>query len=108
MWADEPTGDLDSETAEEVTTLMRRLNLERGLTFLIVTHDIAVGRRTDRIIRMLDGQIVDEERMEVRMFARSPCLRSTRCGRHGRGCRRFRAEVLPLLQLQAGTPVCSS
>ena len=55
VWADEPTGDLDSETAESVTTLMRRLNRERGLTFLIVTHDIAVGRRTDRILRMLDG-----------------------------------------------------
>jgi ABC-type lipoprotein export system ATPase subunit len=64
VWADEPTGDLDSETAEDVTTLMRRLNLERGLTFLIVTHDIAVGRRTDRIIRMLDGRVVDEQRMD--------------------------------------------
>jgi putative ABC transport system ATP-binding protein len=63
VWADEPTGDLDSETAEDVTTLMRRLNLERGLTFLIVTHDIAVGRRTDRIVRMLDGQVVDEQVM---------------------------------------------
>jgi putative ABC transport system ATP-binding protein len=65
VWADEPTGDLDSETAEEVTTLMRRLNRERGLTFLIVTHDIAVGRRTDRILRMLDGQVVDEQKTEV-------------------------------------------
>lgn len=64
VWADEPTGDLDSETAESVTTLMRRLNREHGLTFLIVTHDIAVGRRTDRILRMLDGQVVDEQRME--------------------------------------------
>jgi putative ABC transport system ATP-binding protein len=64
VWADEPTGDLDSETADEITTLMRRLNRERGLTFLIVTHDIAVGRRTDRILRMLDGRVVDEQRME--------------------------------------------
>jgi putative ABC transport system ATP-binding protein len=65
VWADEPTGDLDSERAEEVTDLMRRLNVERGLTFLIVTHDIAVGRRTDRIIRMLDGRVVDEQATEV-------------------------------------------
>jgi ABC-type lipoprotein export system ATPase subunit len=65
VWADEPTGDLDSETAEDVTSLMRRLNVERGLTFLIVTHDIAVGRRTDRIIRMLDGRVVDEQQMET-------------------------------------------
>ena len=63
VWADEPTGDLDSENAEEVVGLMRRLNRERGLTFLIVTHDLAVGRSTDRIVRMVDGQIVDEERL---------------------------------------------
>jgi putative ABC transport system ATP-binding protein len=61
VWADEPTGDLDSENAEEVVELMRRLNIERGLTFLIVTHDIGVGRSTDRIVRMVDGEIVDEE-----------------------------------------------
>ena len=45
VWADEPTGDLDSENAEEIVALMRRLNRERGLTFVIVTHDIAVGPR---------------------------------------------------------------
>jgi putative ABC transport system ATP-binding protein len=65
VWADEPTGDLDSENAAEIVDLMRRLNLERGLTFLIVTHDLAVGRKTDRIIRMLDGEIVEEQRLEV-------------------------------------------
>jgi putative ABC transport system ATP-binding protein len=61
VWADEPTGDLDSENAQEIVALMRALNEERGLTFLIVTHDISVGRSTDRIVRMVDGQIVDEE-----------------------------------------------
>jgi ABC-type lipoprotein export system ATPase subunit len=65
VWADEPTGDLDSENAGDITDLMRRLNRERGLSFLIVTHDIGVGRKTDRIIRMVDGEIVDEERLEV-------------------------------------------
>jgi putative ABC transport system ATP-binding protein len=65
VWADEPTGDLDSEKAEEIVDLMRRLNVERGLTFLIVTHDIAVGRKTDRIVRMLDGRVVEEQRLEV-------------------------------------------
>ena len=66
VWADEPTGDLDSENADEIVELMRRLNLERGLTFVIVTHDIAVGRATDRIVRMVDGRIVEEQRLEVR------------------------------------------
>jgi putative ABC transport system ATP-binding protein len=66
VWADEPTGDLDSENAAEIVALMRRLNEEHGLTFVIVTHDISVGRATDRIVRMIDGQIVEEERLEVR------------------------------------------
>ncbi|HEX2376538.1 MAG TPA: ABC transporter ATP-binding protein [Gaiellales bacterium] len=65
VWADEPTGDLDSENAQEIVALMRDLNRSRGLTFLIVTHDISVGRSTDRIVRMVDGQIVDEEFLEV-------------------------------------------
>jgi putative ABC transport system ATP-binding protein len=64
VWADEPTGDLDSENAADITALMRRLNLERGLTFLVVTHDIAVGRATDRIVRMLDGRVVEEQLLE--------------------------------------------
>jgi ABC-type lipoprotein export system ATPase subunit len=66
VWADEPTGDLDSENAVEIVELMRRLNLERGLTFLIVTHDISVGRKTDRIVRMVDGVIRGEEHVGVR------------------------------------------
>jgi putative ABC transport system ATP-binding protein len=65
VWADEPTGDLDSEKAQEVVRLMRSLNVDRGLTFVIVTHDIAVGRATDRIVRMLDGRVVDELVPEV-------------------------------------------
>jgi ABC-type lipoprotein export system ATPase subunit len=65
VWADEPTGDLDSENAAEITELMRHLNRERGLTFLIVTHDITVGRKANRIIRMLDGTVVEEQILEV-------------------------------------------
>jgi putative ABC transport system ATP-binding protein len=67
VWADEPTGDLDSENAAEIVELMRRLNVARGLSFLIVTHDISVGRKTDRIVRMLDGQVVEEQRLEQRL-----------------------------------------
>jgi putative ABC transport system ATP-binding protein len=65
VWADEPTGDLDSENAQEIVALMRELNRARGLSFLIVTHDISVGRKTDRIIRMLDGAVVEEQQLEV-------------------------------------------
>ena len=60
VWADEPTGDLDSTNAEEIINLMCRLNQERAVTFALVTHDISVGRRADRIVRMKDGEIVDE------------------------------------------------
>ena len=59
IWADEPTGDLDSETAEDIIQLMRDLNRQNGQTFVVVTHDDYVGSCTDRIIRMRDGQVVD-------------------------------------------------
>jgi len=58
VWADEPTGNLDSETALEVMDLLVKLNKENGQTFVIVTHALEVGNRTDRIITMRDGKIV--------------------------------------------------
>ena len=65
VWADEPTGDLDSENASEITELMRHLNRERGLTFLIVTHDATVGHSADRLVRMVDGRIVADDRLDA-------------------------------------------
>ena len=58
VFADEPTGNLDSETTAEVIDLMRRLHQEKGLTFVIVTHDSAVGNRTQRVILMRNGLIL--------------------------------------------------
>jgi putative ABC transport system ATP-binding protein len=58
VWADEPTGNLDSETAEDIMSLICRLNRENGQTFVIVTHDIEVGKLANRIITMRDGEIV--------------------------------------------------
>lgn len=60
VWADEPTGDLDSETADEIISLMQDLNTRHGQTFVIVTHDGGVGARCQRIIKMRDGQIIDD------------------------------------------------
>ena len=64
VWADEPTGDLDSENAAEITQLMRHLNRKRGLTFLIVTHDPSVGASADRLVRMVDGQVVSDDYLQ--------------------------------------------
>jgi len=61
VWADEPTGDLDKKTADEIVSLMRRLNKENQQTLVIVTHDPEVGMKCDRIIHMRDGEIVEEK-----------------------------------------------
>jgi ABC-type lipoprotein export system ATPase subunit len=59
VWADEPTGALDSETSAEIMDLLVRLNREQGQTFVLVTHDISVARRAHRLVRMRDGRIED-------------------------------------------------
>ena len=61
VWADEPTGDLDSQTATEIMDLMKSLNKEQGQTFVIVTHDSGIAKQCNRIIHMRDGQIENEE-----------------------------------------------
>lgn len=58
VWADEPTGNLDSETAQEIMDLIQQLNRENGQTFVIVTHALEVGKMTDKIITMRDGHVV--------------------------------------------------
>ena len=60
IWADEPTGDLDSETAGEIVDLMVELNRTNGQTFVMVTHAHDVGARAHRIVNMRDGQITDD------------------------------------------------
>ena len=55
--ADEPTGNLDTRSADAVFDLLRRFNRERGTTFLIVTHDPRLAQRTDRIVELVDGRI---------------------------------------------------
>jgi putative ABC transport system ATP-binding protein len=61
VWADEPTGALDSKAADDVLQLMRRLNQERGQTIVVVTHDPDMAAACDRIVRMHDGQIVAQQ-----------------------------------------------
>ncbi|MFW6135596.1 MAG: ABC transporter ATP-binding protein [Chloroflexota bacterium] len=61
--ADEPTGDLDTESGTEVIELMKWLNQELNTTFITVTHDPAVSRETERVLIMRDGRVVHEHRV---------------------------------------------
>jgi putative ABC transport system ATP-binding protein len=58
LLADEPTGNLDSTMSEEIMSLLQTLNRERAVTVVMVTHDPAKARRSDRILRVFDGQLV--------------------------------------------------
>jgi putative ABC transport system ATP-binding protein len=60
VWADEPTGNLDSKTTSDVMNLIRELNAEQQQTFVIVTHDTDIGALCNRIVRMNDGEIIDQ------------------------------------------------
>ncbi len=56
--ADEPTGNLDTKSADDVFALMREVNQSQGTTFLIITHNMELASRTDRIIEIIDGKVV--------------------------------------------------
>ena len=60
LLADEPTGNLDSRTAEEVLRIFQALNAQEGITIIIVTHDETVARHTNRIVRVKDGTVWEE------------------------------------------------
>ena len=65
VWADEPTGNLDSKTTADVMSLIRELNADQEQTFVIVTHDADIGALCNRIVRMNDGEIIDQGRTEA-------------------------------------------
>ena len=60
VWADEPTGNLDSKTTADVMGLIQQLNTDQQQTFVIVTHDADIGALCNRIVRMNDGAIIDQ------------------------------------------------
>ncbi|MEO5863179.1 MAG: ABC transporter ATP-binding protein [Burkholderiales bacterium] len=61
--ADEPTGNLDTHSADDIFALMRRFNQERGTAFIIVTHDPRLAERCDRNIILVDGAIAEDKRI---------------------------------------------
>ncbi len=60
LLADEPTGNLDTHTGEEIHQLVVELNRERGMTMLVVTHNADLASRMPRRLRMVDGRLADE------------------------------------------------
>jgi ABC-type lipoprotein export system ATPase subunit len=69
--ADEPTGELDTETSDALMGMLRDLNRERGVTVVVVTHDPGVARVTDRVVRLSDGRIVADASRTEPGFARA-------------------------------------
>jgi len=57
---DEPTGSVDTQTSQELVGLMRWLNREEGVTFVIVTHDLDLAGRADRMIGLKDGRVISD------------------------------------------------
>ena len=59
--ADEPTGNLDTASSDEVFAVMRRMHAELGTSFLVVTHDPRLAARCDRVLELVDGRLVRDE-----------------------------------------------
>lgn len=60
VFADEPTGNLDTKTEKEIIDLLIELNGTLGITFVIVTHELEVARRAQRVIQLRDGRLVED------------------------------------------------
>jgi len=67
--ADEPTGNIDTKAGEEVMAIFQKLNRERGITVVLVTHEPDIARHAQRIVRLRDGLVVGEERVERPILA---------------------------------------
>ena len=65
LMADEPTGNLDSRSSEEILAILQRLNREEGMTVILVTHEAPIAARAQRVLSMLDGRVVSDELQSV-------------------------------------------
>ncbi len=67
--ADEPTGNLDSKSGIEIMQILQQLNRDQGITIIVVTHDPWIARHTRRVVRLADGRVVGDERIESPLVA---------------------------------------
>ena len=74
LLADEPTGNLDTKTGDEIIGLFQKLHQEKGQTVVYVTHDAFIARHTQRIIRLVDGKIISDELVAHPLAAGTPRL----------------------------------
>jgi len=63
IFADEPTGNLDSKSGQAIIDILKKLNQEKGHTILLITHEIEIAQQTKRIIRLLDGKIESDKKL---------------------------------------------
>jgi putative ABC transport system ATP-binding protein len=72
LLADEPTGNLDTKTGDEIIGLFQKLHKEKGQTVVYVTHDAFIARHTQRIIRLVDGRIISDDTVAHPLVAGTP------------------------------------
>ena len=102
--ADEPTGNLDSESGAEVMAILQGLNRRSGMTVVLVTHDPAIARHTERILTLYDGQIKHNEMVEQPLLAMAEGGQTGQLGQSTRPSRSpdgaGASRVLPVLSHQ--------
>jgi ABC-type lipoprotein export system ATPase subunit len=72
LFADEPTGNLDTDSGAEIVKLLRTVNQEQGVTILMVTHNLELVRHTDRVVRMAAGKLGEPPEVPSDQLAECP------------------------------------
>jgi predicted ABC-type transport system involved in lysophospholipase L1 biosynthesis ATPase subunit len=64
VFADEPTGELDTTTADSISVMLRQIMVEKGITLVVATHDTALMAKADRVVKLVDGTIIEDRCVE--------------------------------------------